>query len=154
MCHLSQPCGPSPICIDRMFEGGHPESKGMSCHSVIEYWVYLSWILVGMHWWGDLVEKVGLACAPVRLISFGCYPCILVPWDLPYWPFGSMVVLLGKPWFWVCGPTPLFAYTTPLSLIMLPFITSPTWVHIGSSSLSPCPRLGLVLEWCPRGWSS
>ena len=30
-----------------MFEGVPIESKGMSCHLVIEYWVYLSWILLG-----------------------------------------------------------------------------------------------------------
>ena len=160
LCHLSQPCGPSPICIDRMFEGRPPESKGMSCHLVIEYWVYLSWILLGMDWWGDLAKRVGLVCALVPLISFGCYPGILVPWDLLYWPFGSRVVLLGKPQLWVCGPSPLSTYITPLHSLyphssFIPYgSTLPFWVHIGPASLSPCPHLGSGLERCPRGWCS
>jgi len=33
---------------------------------------------------GDLEERVGLVCALVPLISFGCYPWILVPWDVLY----------------------------------------------------------------------
>ena len=145
---MSQPSGPSLICIDRMFEGGPPESKGMSCHLVIEYWVYLSWILMDMDWWGDLVERVGLICDLVPQISFGCYSSILVPWDLLYWPFGSRVVLLGKPRRWLCGLAPLFAYITPFPLTITPFIIFPAWVHI--ASLGP-HRVSLPIP-LPQPW--
>ena len=152
LCHLSQPCGPTPIYIDRMLEGVPPEPKGMSCHLVIEYWVYLSWILLGMDWWGDLAKRVGLVCAPIPLISFGCYPWILVLWDLLHWPFGSRVLLLGKPRLWVHGPAPLFVCITPLPLIILPFIISPTWVHIASLGLHRVNfPISLPLPWVRPG---
>jgi len=39
--HLRQPCGLSPICHDRMFEGGPLKSKGLPCHLEIEYCSFL-----------------------------------------------------------------------------------------------------------------
>jgi len=113
-----------------MFQGGLPKCKGMHCHLIIKYWFYLSWILLGMDWWRCLAKRVGLVCALVPFISFGCYPWILVLWDLFYLPFGSRVVLIWKPSFWVHGHTPLPAHISPFPLNIPPFIFSLTWVHI------------------------
>jgi len=149
LCHFSATWAihvvPHPPVLIICLKGGPPKPKGMSCHLVIECWVYLSWILLGMDWWGDLAERVGLVCATIPLISFGCYTWILSPCNLLYWPFGSRVVLFGKPQLWVCGP-------------LLPFIFSPTRVHIpilGSHRASlpiPLPPPRVKLEWCPKDW--
>jgi len=51
LCHLSQPCGPSPICYDHMFEGGPSDPEGMAYNCVFGYFC----LLIMDTFWNGLV---------------------------------------------------------------------------------------------------
>ena len=68
--HLSQPCRFSPICHDRMFEGGPLEPKGMPCNLVIAYCSLFIMDTSGHGLMGGFGKKNGLGLCPCPLAPF------------------------------------------------------------------------------------
>ena len=115
LCHLNQPCGPSPIYHDRMFEGGPPEPKGIPCHLVIDY---CSFLIMD-------TSRHGLNEGFGGWNGLGLFSC---PLD-PFWmltldsnPMGSLLLTLSL-YGWYFMGNPNFGCVVPLhdSHILLPF---------------------------------
>jgi len=68
--HLVQPCGPSPICYDHMFEGWPPKPKGMYFHLVIENFNFLIMEIIGHGIMGRFGGKSGLGLSSCPLDLF------------------------------------------------------------------------------------
>ena len=144
--HLSQPCGSSPICHDRMFEGGPPKPKGMSCHLVIAYCSLLIMETFGHELMEGFSGKSGLGMCSCPLDLFGMLPLdpspvesLLLTFGLLGWyfmgnlDFGCMVLL---PYLLIL---PSFLSLLLLSSFLPPSSTFLHWVHIELACPFPLP---------------
>ena len=114
----------------RMFEGGPPKPKGMPGHLVIEYFSLLIMETRRHGLMGGFGGNtgLGLCSSPRYLLDVNLVPQSREIYFIDIWDLG--MVLHGKPQFWQCGPAPRSTYITPLLLIIIPFISPPTWVRI------------------------